>query len=92
MLQKNEVKSLALSDLRAYHSFGETPMKSISVILATHFPFPSHSLRLSSSGVCQVTVTGQPSSLVREPIVTQRKLMIQQVLDVWSPRRQLPGI
>lgn len=57
------------------------------------FPFPSLSLRLVNSSVCQVSAPAQPSlSLSKHPIVGQGKLMIQQVLDVWSVRQYLPGI
>lgn len=56
-------------------------------------PFPSLGLRLDSSGACQVSAPAQPSYILSEElIVIQRKLMIQQVLDVWSPRKRLPGL
>lgn len=57
------------------------------------FPCFPLNLRLGSSGVCQVSAPAQASYILSEkPIVIQRKLMIQQVLDVWSPKKQLPGI
>lgn len=46
-----------------------------------------------SSSVCQVSAPAQPSlNLSKHPIVVQGELMIQQVLDVWSLRKYLPGI
>lgn len=41
----------------------------------------------------QVSAPAQPSlGLSKHPIVVQGKLMIQQVLDMWSLRKYLPGI
>lgn len=91
----NEVEVwLALSDPRTHCFLGSNFYKNtFSVSQASPFPVSSLNLRSGSSGVCQVSAPAQASSISPgKPIVIQRKLMIQQVLDVWSPRKQPPGI
>lgn len=85
---------MALSDSGTQHSHRSNSHEKHSLgESVSSFPFPSLSLRLGSSSVCQVSAPAQPSlNLSKHPIVVQGELMIQQVLDMWSLRKYLPGI